>query len=198
MVSATGSGDIDKNTSIDIKSNVDGSQVTVVHKGPWKKGDRGSGQSSVMGGQNAKNYVVDQIVDPSKPKDTLRQELGGRFEWLHVVGSSLGGINVKENLVAGSYDANTKMIALEHRVARWGTRDYSGEHAPSSFNPITITGMTRTYPNTRVGKSINVTVHHGAKQVASGDYNVEEQTVITKSQYTTEEKRVEDEIKSKS
>ncbi|KAA2239860.1 hypothetical protein F0L74_27115 [Chitinophaga agrisoli] len=196
---SVGKTDIDANSSIDIKSSSTGSEVTVIHKGPWKKGDRGSGQADAMGGQNAKNYVVDRLANPqNKTKDALRTALSGRYEWLHVVGSSLGGINVKENLVAGSYDANTKMIALEHRVARWGTRDYSGDHAPTAFKPITIKGKAVTHADNRVGKSISLEVSHGGTKVASGDYNVEDQTVITKSEYAAEEKRVDDEIKANS
>ena len=86
------------------------------------------------------------------------------------------------------------MIALEHRVARWGTRNYSGDRAPTNTNPITIKGDAETYPETRVGKSISLEVSHGQRTLVRGNYDVEDRKVITKSQYTKEEQRVEGEI----
>jgi hypothetical protein len=177
-------------------------KVTMVHKGSWGKGQRDPSQSGVMKGQNAKNYVVANDPnlkhkrDGGSSLDKIRQEIGGRYEWLHIIGSSLGGLNTLGNLVAGSYDANTKMIALEHRVALWGKQDYKGDFEPTASNPITITGEAEVYPNTYVGKSIRLEVKHGTKKVSSGDYDLDSQTVITRSQYEDEEKRVGSEIDS--
>ena len=177
-------------------------KVTIVHKGPWAKGQRDPSQSGVMRGQNAKNYTVanhpnyQNDRDKGTPLDQLRKQIGGRYEWLHIIGSSLGGLNTLGNLVAGSYDANTKMIALEHRVALWGKQDYQGDFQPTPSNPITITAEAEVYPNTYVGKSIKMKVKHGTKEVASGDYDLDSQTVITRSEYEDEEKRVGSEIDS--
>lgn len=105
------------NSILRVEMGADQIKNTMIHKGPWAKGSRKPGQAAVMGGQSAKNYAIDQLGRDSP-------ELAGRYEWLHIIGSSLGGLNVLGNLVAGTYDANTKMIALEHRVALWSSREY--------------------------------------------------------------------------
>jgi phage tail protein X len=38
------------------------------------------------------------------------------YEWLHLVGRSLGGTMSRANLVAGSFHANTEMIPLENEI----------------------------------------------------------------------------------
>ncbi len=200
-----------------IEMGADQIKNTLVHKGPWTKGRRTPGQAAVMGGQNAKNYVIDQLQPglDDKQKEDYRAAMGGRYEWLHVIASSLGGLNVLGNLVAGSYDANTKMIALEHRVALWSTRDYQAnanqalaadaksdakgdaKAAPIAINnatPLTIVGTADVVHDTFIANTINLAVTYKGTRLASGEYKANDQTVITKLQYAAEEKRVEDEI----
>ncbi|NQZ10679.1 MAG: DUF4157 domain-containing protein [Algicola sp.] len=178
-------------------------EATIIHKSAWAKGVRDPGQSDVMGGQNAKNYIVDTLEPAKVPASLfsgLEQQgkvnkLGGRWEWLHLIGSSLGGVNTANNLVAGSYDANTKMIALEHRVANWGTFSYDKEFKPTADNPIEIKTTATVNPkNSHVGNKIKMVVKHGAKKVVEGEYEAANQTVITKKQYEAEEERVAAEI----
>jgi hypothetical protein len=169
----------------------------IAHTGPWTKGVRDPDQSAVMGGQNAKNYVVDSL-HPNLDffgKWGKKNELAGRWEWLHLIGSSLGGPNTANNLVAGSYDANTKMIALEHRVANWGSINYRGDFRPTPDTPVQIETLATVNPTkTQVGDRIEMKVTHGGKTVVTGDYAAASLQVITKSQYATEETRVGTEI----
>ncbi len=177
-------------------------EATITHTSHWAKGVRDPGQSDVMGGQNAKNYIVDTLNPPADPdqinpfeRKRRMDELGGRWEWLHLIGSSLGGLNTANNLVAGSYDANTKMIPLEHRVANWGNMRYDKEFKPTPENPIEIKTIATVDPDhSHVGDQIRMTVKHGDNEVVRGDYNAKDKTVITKDQYDTEEQRVGTEI----
>ncbi len=97
---------------LDISVNANRVTSTIVHREPWKKGSRNPSQSAVMFGRSAKDYTSDiRQLNGRHP--------GGRWEWLHLIGSSLGGDNVLGNLVAGGYDANTEMIPYERRFATW-------------------------------------------------------------------------------
>jgi hypothetical protein len=181
--------------------------VTIKHEGPWAKGDRGSGQANVMEGQNAKNHVIDAKypkVKTDEQKEILRKKEPGRYEWLHIVGSSLGGLNVPNNLVAGSYDMNTKMIALEHKIALWGrpetgaARDGEEKIRPSPEKPIIITGEAKVMKKgSNIGETIKLTVAHGGTNIISRDYNVQDHNLLFKSEYKDEEKKIQDEIEAK-
>ncbi|MDH7974271.1 DUF4157 domain-containing protein [Sphingomonas sp. AR_OL41] len=162
----------------------------IVHYGPWAKGVRAPSQMGVMGGQNAKNYFLDTFMYEGRGSEVSRAEkqkdlddIGGRFEWLHIIGSSLGGPNIIGNLVCGTYDANTEMIALEHRVALWGAVKYGGDFQPTADSPVTIEGEADLEGTGFVAISITLTVSHGAKQVLSRTYPALRETVITKSEY---------------
>ncbi|GAB4198821.1 MAG: hypothetical protein OHK0022_18550 [Roseiflexaceae bacterium] len=191
--------DIKINNSQFTAARIDATTIraSIVHKGPWGKGSRDAGQSAVMGNQNAKNYAIDVLHNnlDSNGKDKQRGKMG-RWEWLHLIGSSLGGLNTVDNLVAGTYDANTKMIPLEHRVARWGAVGYNNEFKPTEQKPITIISTAKVYPNTHLAESIQVRVLHGTTEVASGDYKANEDTVLTKDQYDAEQARVDAQIEA--
>lgn len=165
----------------------------IVHPGPWERGIRDPGQAQTMGSQNAKNYLVDFLRPGLTPaqKEEYRSTFPGRWEWLHLIGSSLGGPNTANNLVAGSYDANTKMIALEHRIARWGLRDYHGENAPTLANPIAITTEAGVARGTHAATRVRMQVQQGGRTIVTGEYDATDQRVITKSQYAEEEQRVD-------
>ncbi len=74
--------------------------------GPLHKASRGKGQNSTMGGS------AWQAVEELKKT----QKAEGMWEWLHLLGSALGGPNGIVNLGAGTYDANTWMIPLESEI----------------------------------------------------------------------------------
>lgn len=88
----------------------------IKHYGPWDKGSRQPSQSQVMGVVNAKNYIK-----------FIRQteDVKGRFEWLHLIGSSLGGLNILGNLVAGTFDANTEEIPMEIKLGRMKEKGFN-------------------------------------------------------------------------
>lgn len=174
---------------------------SVVHTGPWAKGQRVPSQMGVMGGQNAKNYFLDQYMYKGEPvalsqkeKQSDLDDIGGRFEWLHIIGSSLGGPNVIGNLVCGTYDANTEMIALEHRVALWGKKDYAGTFKPTPQTPVKIEGDAYLYRNSFVGKLIVLRVFHGDKLVLERSYQALRPDVITKAQYKLAQASIETDI----
>jgi Domain of unknown function (DUF4157) len=94
--------------NISISGNVLTSMTTM--NGPCRKGSRSPGQAAVMGGHSALNYA----------RSVGLTDAGNMtWEWLHLVGSALGGMNVRGNLVAGTFDSNTQMTMLENRIAKY-------------------------------------------------------------------------------
>ncbi len=161
---------------------------TITHRGPWGKGARGSGQSSVMGNQNAKNHFADQITPGVCEPAYFVGESEGRYEWCHLVGSSLGGLNKVGNLVVGTYDTNTRMIPLEHRVARWGRKGYPGYFAPTKENPIKIVVVADLCDHMGyVCNHLTMTVFHGEQQIVTRAWCPQEQKVFTATEYAAEE-----------
>jgi len=71
------------------------------------KGSETPSRDSAMG-CSAKNYAK-EVVD-----DEFAE--GRNWEWLHIIGHSIGGNNEVNNLFAGTYDANTGMIPLESQI----------------------------------------------------------------------------------
>ncbi|TDF94133.1 hypothetical protein [Paenibacillus piri] len=179
--------------------------VTITHQRPdWNKGPREPSQIAVMGGQNAKNHVIDHLPK-GKSKEEWHDQLPGRFEWLHVVGSSLGGYNTANNLVAGSYDMNTKMIALEHKIVRMGKEknadadgDGDGEEGynfvPTESKPLVIQGTAKVKPGTNVGEEISLSVTHGGEHVITENYAVDDQHVIYRTQYLAAEEQIRNKL----
>ncbi|NEP00810.1 MAG: DUF4157 domain-containing protein [Symploca sp. SIO2E9] len=156
----------------------------IVHKGPWEKGERKPSQIDVMGHQNAKNYIEQQ--EGKRPP--------GKFEWLHLIGSSLGGPNLLGNLVAGSYDANTEMIPLEHRIALWT----KSEDAPTPANPVVIEATAEvTEEDNWIAKKITLKGENKAKgKTIERTYtDARRRNVITKDEYKKLESSIEKELK---
>jgi hypothetical protein len=172
----------------------------VVHSGPWAKGERSPSQMGVMAGQNAKNYFLDNYIHDGRKDLTPKQrqedlnEMGGRFEWLHIIGSSLGGPNVLGNLVCGTYDANTEMIALEHRIALWGSRAYKGSFRPTPKNPLKIVGIAVLEGSGFVAKQIIMLVYYGNALVLRREYATLQETFLTKTKYKQAEQGIEADI----
>ncbi|MEL6181665.1 MAG: hypothetical protein AAFS10_22085, partial [Myxococcota bacterium] len=136
----------DGSTFLTIEGSPDVGQLTVTarHMRPWRKGSRSPSQSGAMGGWSAKNYM--RMVSSPDGGNTPG-DVEGKYEWLHLVGSSLGGVNLPGNLVAGSYDANTEMIPFEQRVAVWKNKE--------PFVPVQITVSAALVPGTYIAQSID-------------------------------------------
>lgn len=101
----------------EFRSEVNGNVLKnkLVHETRWPKEPRGVGQAREMGNVSANSYYAHFMPSAKSPLNSRLQQ--GRYEWLHLIGSSLGGPTIKNNLVVGSYDTNTRMIPLEARIA---------------------------------------------------------------------------------
>lgn len=81
--------------------------IEVEYTEPVTAGSDTPSRNSAMG-LSAKNYAAAVFDDEWANART--------WEWLHIVGHALGGNNEVENLVAGTYDANTQMIPHEKAI----------------------------------------------------------------------------------
>ena len=95
----------------------------------WKTEDRAADydqQCKVMG-CSAQEAAYAACVETESPFGTV-QEKGKGWEWLHLVAFSMGGIDsqpqVPGNLVAGTYESNTEMMAVEDAI-KWAVEKYS-------------------------------------------------------------------------
>ena len=152
-----------KNGDLDVKVTKNQIHSTIKHNRPWQKGSRSPSQSSTMFGMNAKTYVG---------------YAKGKFEWLHLIGSSLGGPNILGNLVAGTYDANTEMIPLENRLASWHhklPKDGSKEVGFEVFAELV--------PGTWAAKKIDLIGRDTDGSSIKRSYNPMRRVVITKKEY---------------
>lgn len=139
----------------------------IIHYGKWDKGSRSPGQSTTMGTVNAKNYIV----------YTTKEDIKGRYEWLHLIGSSLGGMNVIGNLVAGTFDANTEEIPMENRMALWKKKDFGG-------GSITFTAQSQLEGDSWIAmKKLTLSGKDSKGNEISQDYDPMRQLVLTKEKY---------------
>ncbi|MGH2531933.1 MAG: hypothetical protein ACRDJW_06455 [Thermomicrobiales bacterium] len=81
---------------------------------PCRQGDTSQTKEKSMGGWNARQYQIHCGWNPLSG--------GAQWEWLHLIGSAIGGGNEYGNLVAGTYDGNTRMIPFEHQIVEWSKR----------------------------------------------------------------------------
>lgn|GEM_PF-5491377 len=113
---------------------------------PATRGSRAQGQKAAMANTSAKDYV--------------RYFIGGRanatsWEWLHLKGSRLGGRNQPENLVAGTFSANSQMIPYEREILK-----LSQEASPERPVRVDFDATVRTAgdQSTHIGNQITITV----------------------------------------
>lgn len=108
------------------------------------RGSRGAGQKAAMGNYSALDYVL-HFTDSAQTD----------WEWLHIQGSRLGGPNRPENLVAGTFDANTHMIPYERAIFEMSTM-------ASQQHPVQVrwVAVVRTIDgeNTHIGDTIRIEV----------------------------------------
>lgn len=81
--------------------------LEVEYTEPAVNGSEVPTRDSAMGG-TARNYAA-AVMEPEWAN-------ARNWEWLHIVGHALGGNNEVDNLVAGTYDANTQMIPHERAI----------------------------------------------------------------------------------
>jgi len=105
--------------------------------GPCKRGDETTDRDAAMGRFSARNYAVAMGV----PNANLHT-----WEWLHLVGASIGGGSQQGNLVAGTYDMNTLMIPLEQTIV-----EYASRQALSPNNPMKVTAVAKVWKDPQGG-----------------------------------------------
>jgi hypothetical protein len=115
-------------------------EIEVVYTGPAVSGSETPARNTVMGG-SALNYA-----SAVYGTEWAQQR---RWEWLHIVGHSLGGNNEVENLVAGTFDANTQMIPFEKRL-------HDATQRASATDPVTVHYVVTLYPDSWVAIDIGM------------------------------------------
>lgn len=119
-------------------------ELRLTHSTRWDPGDRGSGQNSTMGGNSALSCVA---------ANNGGMHPGGHWEWLHMIGSSLGGPNFVGNLVAGSFDANTEEIPFENKIRSWKDTTDAG-------NPTEIQAIASLDEDSWVATDLTLVAQH--------------------------------------
>jgi hypothetical protein len=75
---------------------------------PCTRGDESNERKAAMNGWTALSYAIETGFYNRDAKVAM--------EWIHLIGSSIGGDNAPGNLVSGTFDANTKMIPFETQI----------------------------------------------------------------------------------
>ncbi|MFO0889944.1 MAG: DNA/RNA non-specific endonuclease [Isosphaeraceae bacterium] len=105
-------------------------------------------KNTAMGGFTAHGYV--QLNG-----DTSKHKFNGKgWEWLHLLGVQLGGPNACENLVAGTFEANSAMIPIENAIKI---------ALKKGFTKITYEISATLHGKTHIGDLITQTVTYKGK-----------------------------------
>jgi hypothetical protein len=148
------------------------SRLTV--SGPCRRGASSPGRDAAMGNLSALNYARAVGVGGAE---------GATWEWLHLVGSSLGGGNTRGNLVAGTFDANTLMIPIEQAVVEYSNRPDVTREKPMQIE-VTAAMLTVNGSRTWVAERITVAVHHkGTKRFSLGPIEALRIAPLTRAEY---------------
>jgi hypothetical protein len=123
-------------------------------EGPCQRGDVSQTRQAAMNNLSARNYAIG-VGCPDAEKHT--------WEWLHLVGSAIGGGNVRGNLVAGTYDANTLMIPLEQRIV-----EYSRRPNVTKANPLEVWATAKLWNGFWVAEEITLHVEHDGNKFSLG------------------------------
>lgn len=146
-------------------------RIVVEYDSSTTKGDESKSRDSVMG-DSARNYAASAYG----PKWANAR----KWEWLHIRAHSLGGDNAIGNLVAGTFDANTKMIPYEQTVHKLS-------QTATSANNVKVTWEVDVYPDSWVAIAIKMVIEHkdatGQLVVQSDDFNAQTDMNIDKLQY---------------
>ena len=141
--------------------------------GPCKRADRGAGQNAAMGNMSALTYARDYAEVPDAGKHT--------WEWLHLIGSAIGGKNEQGNLVAGTYDMNTLMIPLEQTIVT-----YSQSATPAE--PMLVEATAKLWRNekeklTWVAEEITLSLSQNQRKILSFGPIQPKANVLTRIEY---------------
>ncbi|MBD2112569.1 MULTISPECIES: DUF4157 domain-containing protein [Cyanophyceae] len=139
---------------------------------PCRRGDESVTRDVAMGGMSAYNYARTVGIEDAE---------NNTWEWLHLVGSAIGGANKVGNLVAGTYDMNTQMIPLEKTIV-----EYCSQQGIFAHNPVNVTAKATLTPDGRgkylwVAEKIVLTIQHEAKKTSLTVQN--EQEMMSKFEY---------------
>jgi hypothetical protein len=146
-------------------------EIVVEYEGPATNGDTSRSRDTVMG-DSARNYAATYYGAEWANART--------WEWLHIRAHSLGGDNEVGNLVAGTFDANTKMIPLE-RMAQQLSQN------ASATGKVKVSWEVDVYPNSWVALGIKMSIEYkdanDQLNVRSTDFNAQTDMNIDKLQY---------------
>jgi len=146
-------------------------RIVVEYDGPATNGDTSKSRDSVMG-DSARNYAASVYGAEWANART--------WEWLHIRAHSLGGDNAVGNLVAGTFDANTKMIPYERTI-----HELSQTATPT--NTFKVAWEIDVYPDSWVAIGIRMSIEHkdagGQLVVQSADFNAQTDMNLDKLQY---------------
>lgn len=146
-------------------------RIVAEYDGPATNGDTSQGRDTVMG-DSARNYAASCYGDEWANART--------WEWLHIRAHSLGGDNAVGNLVAGTFDANTKMIPFERSVQQLS-------QSATAANPLIVEWEIDVYPGSWVAIGIKMVIKYKDVNdqlvVQSADFNAQTDMNIDKLQY---------------
>lgn len=141
-------------------------------KGPCRRGDSSKTRAGAMENYSALNYAK-AVGYPDADKM--------RWEWLHLIGSAIGGKNERGNLVAGSYDTNTQMTMLEGNITK-----YCKERATPD-NPVKLEVKATLWNggggSAYIATEIQMIVTHGDKEITNDTLNGVRKAAINKMEY---------------
>jgi hypothetical protein len=144
-------------------------EIEVWYNSPALLGSEAPTRDVVMG-DSALNYAASVYGD-----EWARAR---NWEWLHIVAHSLGGNNEVGNLVAGTYDANTKMIPFEKEI-----RDLSQDAAK---RPLLVSYKIDLFPDSWVAIGIGMNwsaITSNGFLFKSADFQAQSDLCFDKLQY---------------
>lgn len=152
-----------------VSDDVDRLEVSVTFTEPVKSFDR-INLGGVMG-CSAKDYATREYgAEWASDRD---------WEWLHIIAHSLGGADHQDNLVAGTYNANTEMIPYESTIRNL-------TQIASNARPVIANWTVDVYPGTRIAIAIRMqwsAIHNQGFTFASHDIRAQRDYIYDKLEY---------------
>lgn len=140
--------------------------------GACKRGTSSKTRAGAMGNYSALNYAK-AVGYPAADKM--------RWEWLHLIGSAIGGENEEGNLVAGTYDANTQMTMLEGNITK-----YCAEKATPD-NPVKLEVKATLWSGSGgpayIATRIQMIVTQGDREIANDTFDGVRAATMNKMEY---------------
>jgi hypothetical protein len=142
-------------------------------KGACKRGSSSETRAGAMGNYSALNYAK-AVGYPGA--DNMR------WEWLHLIGSAIGGKNEKGNLVAGSYDANTQMTMLEGNITKYCAEKATPENPVKLEVKATLWNGGSGGP-AYIATAIQMIVTQGGQEIANDTFEGARKVAMNKMEY---------------